>query len=120
MSQALKKIGYSHDAMIDMILQDPTVSSSELASLFGYTPAWVSRILASDSFQSRLAQRKSALMDPIIARSLNDRLRAVAAVDPAWLRIVDTAAATLRDQHRGAAVAARARGRAAFRHAAAG
>jgi len=78
MSQALKKIGYSHDAMIDMILQDPTVSSSELASLFGYTPAWVSRILASDSFQSRLAQRKSALMDPIIARSLNDRLRAVA------------------------------------------
>lgn len=78
MSNALKKIGYSHDAMIDMILQDPTVSSSELAALFGYTAAWVSRILASDSFQSRLAQRKGALIDPIIARSLNDRLRAVA------------------------------------------
>ena len=78
MSQDLKKVGYSHDAMIDMILQDPTVSSSELAALFGYTAAWVSRILGSDSFQSRLAQRKGALIDPIIARSLNDRLRAVA------------------------------------------
>lgn len=78
MSQVLKKISYSHDAMIDMILQDPTVSSSELAALFNYTPAWVSRVLGSDSFQARLAQRKGALMDPIIARSLNDRLRAVA------------------------------------------
>lgn len=74
----LKKVGYSHDAMIDLIMQDPTVTSKELAALFNYSPAWVSRILASDSFQSRLAQRKSALMDPIIARSLNDRLRAVA------------------------------------------
>ena len=74
----LKKIGYSHDAMIDLILQDPTVSSKELAELFGYSAGWVSRILASDSFQARLAQRKGALLDPIIARSLNDRLRAVA------------------------------------------
>lgn len=74
----LKKIGYSHEAMIDLIIQDPTVTSQELAQLFGYSPAWVSRILASDSFQARLASRKSALMDPLIARSLNDRLRAVA------------------------------------------
>lgn len=78
MTTALKKIGYSHDAMIDLIMQEPTVSSSELAQLFGYSPAWVSRILASDSFQARLAQRKGALLDPIIARSLNDRLRTVA------------------------------------------
>ena len=74
----LKKVGYTHDAMIDLIMQDPTVTSRELAALFNYSPAWVARVLSSDSFQSRLAQRKSALMDPIIARSLNDRLRAVA------------------------------------------
>jgi hypothetical protein len=78
MGNDLKKVGYSHDAMIDLILQDPTVTSSELSQVFGYSPAWCSRILASDSFQARLAQRKSALIDPIIARSLNDRMRAVA------------------------------------------
>ena len=75
---SIKNISYSHDAMIDLILQQPTVTSGELASLFGYSQGWVTRILGSDSFQARLAQRKGALMDPLIARSLNDRLRAVA------------------------------------------
>jgi hypothetical protein len=78
MSNGITKVSYTHDAMIDLIMQDPTVTTAELAQVFGYSPAWVSRILASDSFQSRLAQRKSALIDPIVARSLNDRLRAVA------------------------------------------
>lgn len=78
MSNGIKNISYSHDAMIDLIMQDPSVSAKEIAVVFGYSPAWVSRILASDSFCARLAQRKSALIDPIIARSLNDRLRAVA------------------------------------------
>lgn len=78
MSTQIVKVSYTHDSMIDLILQDPTVSSAELAAVFGYSAAWVARILASDSFQSRLAQRKSALVDPIIARSLNERLRTVA------------------------------------------
>ena len=75
---SLKRMAYHHDAMVDLILQDPTVTSRELGEVFGLTPAWVSRVLASDSFQARLAQRKGALLDPIIARSLNDRLRTVA------------------------------------------
>ena len=75
---AIKKISYTHDAMIDLILQQPNVTSVELAELFGYSPSWIARILVADSFQARLAQRKSALVDPIVARSLNDRLRAVA------------------------------------------
>lgn len=77
-AQTLKKVTYTHEAMIDLILQDPTVRSSELAEVFGYSQAWIARILASDSFQARLAQRKGALVDPIIARSLNTRLRTVA------------------------------------------
>ena len=74
----LQKVSYTHEAMIDLIIADPTVSSSELAEVFGYSQAWIARICASDSFQSRLAQRKGALVDPIISRSLNERLRAVA------------------------------------------
>lgn len=82
-----RKVNYTHDAMIDLILQEPTVRSAELAEVFGYSTAWVSRILASDSFQARLAQRKSALVDPIIARSLNERLRSVAIRS---IEIIDT------------------------------
>ena len=70
----LVKVGYTHDAMIDLILQDPTVQTKELAELFSYSPAWVSRILASDSFQARLAERKGNLIDPIIAQGLNERV----------------------------------------------
>ena len=74
----LVRVSYTHEAMIDLILQDPTVTTAELAEVFSYSANWVTRILASDSFQARLAQRKSALVDPIIARSLNERLRSVA------------------------------------------
>ena len=78
MSLEVKRISYTHEAMIDAILQEPTVTSAELAEIFGYSAGWVNRILGSDSFQSRLAQRKSALIDPIISRSLNERMRTVA------------------------------------------
>jgi len=71
------KVTYTHDAMIDVILQEPTVTSKELAELFGYSTGWVSRILASDAFQARLAERKSALIDPVIAQSVNTRMKAV-------------------------------------------
>ena len=74
----LKKVGYTHEAMIDLILQDPTVTSGELAELMGFSRPWVTRILASDSFQARLSQRKAALVDPLLARSINERLRSVA------------------------------------------
>lgn len=77
-SSGLKRITYTHEAMIDLILQEPTVTPAELATLFGYSPGWISRILASDSFQARLAQRKSHLIDPLVAQSLNERLRGVA------------------------------------------
>jgi hypothetical protein len=72
------RLTYTHDAMVDLILQDPTVTPSELAALFGYSAGWIQRVVSSDSFQSRIAERKAALIDPIIARSLNERLRTMA------------------------------------------
>ena len=74
----LKKLTYTHEAMIDLILQAPTVKPAELAELFGYCEGWINRVLASDSFQARLAERKAQLVDPHITRSLNERLRGVA------------------------------------------
>lgn len=73
----LKRLTYTHEAMVDLIIAEPTVKPGELAELFGYSAGWISRILVSDSFQSRLAERKSQLVDPLVAQSLNERLRGV-------------------------------------------
>lgn len=74
----LKKLTYTHEAMVDLILQEPTVTHEELAEVFGYSSNWISRIVSSDAFIARLADRKSQLIDPQIARSLNERLTGVA------------------------------------------
>ena len=74
----LKRISYTHEAMIDLIIQRPDVTSKELAEVFGYSQAWVASILSSDSFAARLAQRRSALVDPIISNSLRERFGALA------------------------------------------
>ena len=74
----LQKVSYTHEAMIDLILQEPTVTQVELAEVFGYSIGWVQTVLSSDSFRARLAERKAALVDPAIANSLNERLQTVA------------------------------------------
>lgn len=76
---AIARVKYSHDAMIDLIIAQPGVKQSEIVKHFGYTQAWVSRIMNSDAFLARLAQRKADLVDPSIALSIDERLRAVAA-----------------------------------------
>lgn len=74
----LKKLRYTHDAMLDMILAEPGISQGQLAAMFGYTETWVSLVLNSDAFQARLAERKEELIDPVIRQAVEERLRAVA------------------------------------------
>lgn len=76
---AIARVNYSHDAMIDLMITNPGIKQGELAKHFGYTQAWVSRVMNSDAFLARLAQRKADLVDPAIALSIDERLRAVAA-----------------------------------------
>jgi len=82
MTQAAEKkpmrLSYTHEAMIDLILAEPTVTHAELAEVFGYSPGWIGRVVASDSFKARLAERKEKLIDPQLSATLNDRLRTVA------------------------------------------
>ena len=77
MSAKPPKIRYSHDGMIDMILAEPMISQNELASRFGYTPAWVSTIMTSDAFLAKMELRKSELINPVLRLSLEERFRAV-------------------------------------------
>lgn len=73
----LKRCSYTHDAMIDLIIQHPGMDQNHLAAHFGYTPSWVSNILASDAFQAKLAARREEVIDPEIKASLEERFRAL-------------------------------------------
>lgn len=75
---SIARVKYSHDAMIDMLIANPDVKQGELAQQFGYTQAWVSRVMNSDAFLARLATRKGDLVDPSIALTLDEKFRALA------------------------------------------
>lgn len=73
----IKKVRYTTDAVIDVILTNPAVSQGELAEMFGYTQTWISIIINSDAFKNRLAERKGQLIDPQITASVEERLEAL-------------------------------------------
>lgn len=74
----IKKVRYSHDAMIDLMIAEPTVKQNDLAAIFDRTPTWISLVVNSDAFQARLSERKAELIDPAITASINERINAVA------------------------------------------
>ena len=71
-------LSYTHEAMVDAILENPAISQNDLAALFGYTASWISLIVRSDSFREQLAARKGQLLDPNLSQALEDRLTALA------------------------------------------
>jgi hypothetical protein len=75
---AIKRVKYTHDALIDMIIANPAISQGELAKAFGYTQGWLSRVMNSDAFQARLAARKTEVVDPQLVLSIDEKLRALA------------------------------------------
>ncbi len=77
-ADAIAKVGYTHDKMIDLIIANPRAKQDDLAALMGYTPGWVSRVVNSDSFKLRMAQRRAELIDPLIVASLEERFKALA------------------------------------------
>jgi hypothetical protein len=73
--KGVQKIRYTHDAMIDLIIANPAISQNELALHFGYSPSWISQIIACDAFQNRLAERTKELVDPTIRLSVDERFK---------------------------------------------
>lgn len=71
------KIRYTHEAMADLILENPWISQNQLAAHFGYSAAWISTVITSDAFQSFLAARKAELVDPELRLTLEERFRAL-------------------------------------------
>lgn len=75
--QAIAKIGYSHAAMIDLIITNPGIAQNDIARHFGYSAPWVSRILASDAFQAAFALRRGEIIDPAVMQSVEEGFRAI-------------------------------------------
>lgn len=73
----IAKVSYTHDALIDEIVNRPTASQGELAAVFGFSPSWICQIIASDAFQVRLAERKDALVDPGLRATIKERFDAL-------------------------------------------
>jgi len=76
---AIQRVSYSHDAMIDIIIAKPDVTGDTLATHFGYSRGWVSRILCSDAFQARLAKRRTEIVNPTLVANFEERLKGLAA-----------------------------------------
>lgn len=74
----LKKVHYTHDALIDAIIADPSIRQKELAEIFGFTEAWISTVVCSDSFQARLAVRRSDLVGSSLLLNFNERMKRMA------------------------------------------
>lgn len=70
----MKKISYTHDAVIDYIIENPMAGHQEIADHFGYSKVWISRLICSDAFQARLAKKKDLILNAVTA-SVEERVR---------------------------------------------
>lgn len=73
----LAKIRYSHVDMIDYIIANPGCTQNALAARYGYSPGWISNVMASDAWQSAMAARRTELVDPTLAATIDERFRAL-------------------------------------------
>lgn len=71
------KINYSHRDMIDTIIANPGISQNALAARYGYTPGWVSNVMASDAWQSAMAARRAEITDPVLVATVEERFRGI-------------------------------------------
>lgn len=74
----IRKIRYTHAAMIDVILANPAITQNELCEMFGVSVAWMSCVMGSDAFQTKLAERRSEIIDPEIILAFRDKLQGAA------------------------------------------
>lgn len=74
----LQRVRYSHEAMIDVIIAEPTITQRELAKRFERSENWVSIVMGSDAFQAALAKRRDDLTDPFLIATIEERFRGLA------------------------------------------
>jgi len=74
----INRVRYTHEALIDFIVANPTAKLPVVAAQFGLHPVTVRRLMTSDIFREKLAERRLELVDPAIMARLEDHFEAVA------------------------------------------
>ena len=69
------QLTYTHKAMMDLILANPTMPMDQLAEHFGVTKAWAKKVTMSDAFQGLLDKRREEIINPIISESVTEKIR---------------------------------------------
>lgn len=73
----LDKVRYSHLDMIDFIIANPGCTQNALAARYGYTPGWISNVMASDAWQVAMSSRRAEIVDPSLVATVDERFRAL-------------------------------------------
>lgn len=76
-AQIIEKVSHIHECIINEMVADPLVTQKELCERFAYSAGWMSRLINSDSFQARLAERREQLLDPMLKARLKDKMESV-------------------------------------------
>lgn len=63
--------------MIDQMVSDPGTTQEQLAEQFGLSKGWVWQIVNSQVFKDRLRERANGLIDPMLLRSINEKVEAL-------------------------------------------
>jgi hypothetical protein len=71
----VQRLSYSHEALIDLIVQNPFADGLWLSAKTGYTRCWLSTIMASDAFQAKLAERRAEVINPALRTTLEEQAR---------------------------------------------
>ena len=66
---------YSPALFVDLIINNPDYSSKQLGEIFGKPQSWVAQVLASANFQSALDPRRTEVLNPEYAMTLEERFR---------------------------------------------
>jgi len=77
MTEGIARARYTHQAMADLVIADPSISQNQIAAHFGYSAPWVSRIFNSDAFRAYLHARKEELTDPELRARIEARMQQI-------------------------------------------
>jgi len=69
---------YTHRAMAEYIIANPSTNNIEIANEFGRTPEWVRLVRSSDMFRELLIERSAELVDPLLIQTVEDRVNSLA------------------------------------------
>jgi hypothetical protein len=71
----VKKLSYTHEALIDLMLTHPELDQNQYAAAFGYSATWTSLIMQSDAFREAVAARKAQLINPQLLATIDEKFK---------------------------------------------